>query len=104
MTALENKDYLGAGLNASAMVGEQVLTVLTLGEGKAAQQCISKAQQMIDPLLYKTTVISRKTLGADGATSEIIKKINRLTGRTEEVIHRVIKDGKIIHKDIKYRR
>ncbi len=47
VTAFENQDYVGAGVNASVMVGEQVLTVLTLGEGKAAQQCISKARQNI---------------------------------------------------------
>ena len=53
-------------------------------------------------LLSKTTVIPRKTPGADGATSEIIKTTNRLTGKTKTVTHRVTKDGKVIHEDQKY--
>jgi RHS repeat-associated protein len=53
-------------------------------------------------ILYKTSITTRKTLGADGAYSQIIKRTNRFTGRTKQVIHRVTKDGKIIHEDQKY--
>ncbi len=53
-------------------------------------------------LLYKEVIITRATLGADGATSQIVKTKNRFTDETIKVIHRVIKDGKIIHLDQKF--
>jgi hypothetical protein len=37
-TAYEQGNYVSAGLDAGAMVGAQVLTALTSGEGEAAQQ------------------------------------------------------------------
>ncbi|MBW2738080.1 MAG: RHS repeat-associated core domain-containing protein, partial [Deltaproteobacteria bacterium] len=42
------------------------------------------------------TIVTRAKLGADGAISQIIK-IKNFAGKTVRVIHRVIKDGKIIH-------
>lgn len=54
--------------------------------------------------LYKTVIRRRGTLGRDGAISEIIKIKSRLTGRTIKVIHRVIRNGKVIHRNIKFLR
>jgi len=47
LTALENKDYIGAGVYSANMVGEQALTVLTLGEGRAVPQCTTEGYGVV---------------------------------------------------------
>lgn len=50
-----------------------------------------------------TTVKTRAAAGADGAISQIIKTKSQITNRTIEVIHRVTKDGKVIHQNTKFK-
>jgi RHS repeat-associated protein len=51
-----------------------------------------------------TIVKVRATTSADAATSQIIKVMSRISGRTLKVTHRVIQGGKIVHQDIKFLR
>jgi len=58
---------------------------------------------LLSQVPYNTEVISRATPGADGATSQIVKTTSRFSGRTVEVVHRVINTtGEIIHEHVKY--
>jgi hypothetical protein len=52
----------------------------------------------------KAVVQPRATPGRDGATSQIVKMISKITDRTIEVRHEVIKYGEIIHRHIKFQR
>jgi len=49
-------------------------------------------------------VIPRKSLGKDLASSYILKIGSKLSGEKTKIIHIVIKNGKVIHYDIKWRK
>ncbi|MFH2043999.1 MAG: RHS repeat-associated core domain-containing protein [Pseudomonadota bacterium] len=75
LTSLENDNYIGFGLNSAAMVGEQVLTVLTLGESKTAQQCASnlssKTGQFSDWFRKGPTIVSKQLVEGPGAKGAV---------------------------------
>ena len=50
----------------------------------------------------KAVIRTRAALGTDLATSQIIKTVSTISGRTIKVIHKVTKAGKTIHRDIKF--
>lgn len=53
---------------------------------------------------FEVTIVRRNTLGADGAVSQMVKIYRRIMkGRKvkEEIWHTVVRDGKIIHRNIK---
>ena len=71
MTAFEQGNYGEGALFASAMVGEQVLTVLTLGEGKAA--CAAgKLGEISDWIRIGPTVVSKQLVEGPGAKGAIV--------------------------------
>jgi RHS repeat-associated protein len=52
----------------------------------------------------KTAVQVRGVPGADLATSMIVKTKSLITGRTLKVVHRVVKEGRVIHEHVKFMR
>lgn len=48
---------------------------------------------------YAINIVRRLTLGADGAISQMVH-ISK-SGKVQEIWHMVVKNGKIIHKNIK---
>ena len=50
-----------------------------------------------------TKVLPRATY-EDGGKSQILKTTSRITRRTVKVIHRVVRRGKVVHQDVKYKR
>ena len=75
LTSLENKDYIGFVLNSTAMVGEQALTVVSLGENKSTQQCISslstKTGQLSDWFRTGPTIVSNQLVKGPGSKGAI---------------------------------
>lgn len=60
---------------------------------------------IFENLTSTTTVSTRATPGADGATSQILKTKSDVTGKTLKVDHRVTsKEGEVIHEHTKYRK
>lgn len=48
---------------------------------------------------YSVSIVRRLVLGADGGMSQIVKIMKQ--GKVQEIWHMVVKNGRIIHKDIK---
>ena len=48
---------------------------------------------------YSVSIIRRLTLGADRGMSQIVKVMKK--GKVQEIWHMVVKNGRIIHKDLK---
>jgi hypothetical protein len=71
ITAVEHGDPLGAGLNAMAMIAEQVLVVLTWGEASALVQASATVLPTTADVVCETTLpvpASAKSLGEWGET------------------------------------
>lgn len=48
---------------------------------------------------YSINIVRRLTLGADGGISQVVKIMKK--GKVQEIWHMVVKNGRIIHKDLK---
>lgn len=48
---------------------------------------------------YSVSIVRRLTLGGDGGMSQIVKILKK--GKVQQIWHMVVKNGKIIHKDLK---
>ena len=70
--------------------------------GAQATAASATAIAILIDLSIVRIVDTRRALGADGAKSQIIKISNRWTKKTLQVIHRVIKNGKIVHQHNKF--
>ena len=65
MTALENKQYGKATAHFTAMLGEQILTVLSLGEyqvAKSSGQCLTNNLPKLKPLKSSADKVSGWTI------------------------------------------
>jgi RHS repeat-associated protein len=102
----------GYGTLSEGILGVDVRTIsLTSGWQRAGQVGFGAAQTAVSTVAFaeglyavttKTIVRTRYTLGADGATSQIIKTKSRVTGKTLKVVQKVTLDGKVIHMDQKF--
>lgn len=72
VTDFQSGNYLGSGVNATTMLGEQVLFVLFVGQAKVAQQCLVGSPvslgQFSDWIRWGPTIVSRQLIDGPGAT------------------------------------
>ena len=76
VTDFQSGNYLGSGINATAMLGEQMLFVLFVGQAKVAQQCLASSPlslgQFTDWIRWGPTLVSRQLIDGSGATGAAV--------------------------------